>query len=196
MFYEAFFLTTFQPANKCKLSFFDVLIIEGGRKNGWFLFLPSSVFCRMSDDHRMFFSKYKAVLQKKRIPIPGKQVAVNLTLNFTPKTSHSCLKKMGTFLGFSRYPQKTTKRGISTGFFRDRGLLFFTEFCGIRTCRETQYTQQCEKSNPRRQGDSCLEKRSTLRELQEPQNGGLEDDFPVQRGVIFRSMLVFQGVFK
>ena len=24
---------------------------------------------------------------------PGKQVAVNLTLNFTPKTSHCCLKK-------------------------------------------------------------------------------------------------------
>ena len=54
MFCEAFFLTTFQPANKCKL-FFGFRIIEGGRKNAWFLFLPSSVFCRMSDDHRMFF---------------------------------------------------------------------------------------------------------------------------------------------
>jgi len=98
------------------------------------------------------------------ISIPGKLISIN----FTPKTSHSCPKKWY-FPRFSRYQEKT-KQGISTGLFRDRGLLFFTELWGIRTCRETQYTQQCEKSNPRRQGDWCdvWEKTSTLRELQEP----------------------------
>ena len=134
MFCETVFLTTFQPANKCKL-FFGFLIIEGGRKNAWFLFLPSSVFCRMSDDHRMFFflNTKQFSKKKRRVPtmvgisIPGKLLLVSI--NFTPKTSHSCLKKRY-FPRVFQVPPKKNKTGDFNGIFQGSRPVVFHRVLG------------------------------------------------------------------